>query len=81
MNMHLIQGNFNAKDALEIITQMIHVKIKFHESKIGPDSNEEDIKIREAKIKRLQKDLHDIRNFIQDCGGKINIQSEIQVSK
>ncbi len=80
MNVQLIQGNFSAKDALEIITQMIHIKIKFHESKISNHSNEEDIKIRETKIKRLQKDLYDIKNFIEKCGGKINIQGEIHLA-
>jgi hypothetical protein len=80
MNIQLIQGNFSAKDALEIVTQMIHIKIKLHESKISHNGNEEDIKGREIKIKRLQKDLYDIRNFIENCGGKINIQSEIQLS-
>jgi hypothetical protein len=80
MNIQLIQGNFSAKDALEIITQMIHVKIKFHENKISHNSNEEDIKVRETKIKRLQKDLYDIRNFIEYGGGKINLQSEIHLS-
>lgn len=81
MNIQLIQGNFNAKDTLEIISQMMHVKIKYHESKISNNSNEEDIKFREAKIKRLQKDLFDIRDFIQNSGEKINIQSEIHLSK
>lgn len=81
MNIQLIQGNFNAKDALEIISQMMHVKIKYHESKISNNSNEEDIKFREAKIKRLQKDLFDIREFIHNSGEKINIQSEIHLSK
>jgi hypothetical protein len=81
MNIQLIQGNFNAKDALAIITQMIDVKIKYHESKINNNNNEEDIKFREAKIKRLQKDLLDIRDFILDSGGKINIQSEIHLSQ
>jgi hypothetical protein len=81
MNIQLIQGKFNTKDALEIITQMIQVKIRYHEGKISQNSNEEDIKFREAKIKRLQKDLSDTRNFIGNIGGKINIQSEIQVSK
>lgn len=81
MNIQLIQGNFSAKDALEIITQMVHTKIKFHEKKISTHSNEEDIKNRETKIKRLQKDLYDIRDLIENCGGKINIESEIHLSK
>lgn len=81
MNIQLIQGNFTAKDALAIITEMLQVKIKYHESKISNNNNEEDIKFREAKIKRLQKDLFDIRNFILDSGGKINIQSEMHLSQ
>ncbi len=81
MNIQLIQGNFSPKDALEIITQMMQIKIKYHESKISSNNNEEDIKFREAKIKRLQKDLFDIRNFIEDSGGEINIKSEIHISQ
>lgn len=80
MNIQLIQGSFSAIDALEIITQMIHIKIKFHENKINHTSNEEDIKGRETKIKRLQKDLYDIRYYIENCGEKINLQSEIYLS-
>lgn len=81
MHIHIIQGNFDAKDALEIVSQMIHVKIKYHEGKISHNSNEEDIKFREAKIKTLQRDLFDIRKFIENGGGQINIQSEIHLSK
>ncbi len=79
MNIQLIQGNFSAKDALEIITQMIHVKIKFHESKISHNSNEEDIKIRETKIKRLQKDLYDCRKYMEQKGKTISVQSTIEI--
>ncbi len=80
MNIQLIQGQFNAKDAIDIITQMIHVKLKYHENKISSTSNEEDIKFCETKIKRLQKDLVEIREFIQQSGANINIQSEINLS-
>lgn len=80
MNIQLIQGNFSAKDALEIVTQMIHVKIKYHESKISHNNNEEDIKFRESKIKRLQKDLYDFRHFFENRGEGIIIESEIHLS-
>jgi hypothetical protein len=33
---------------------MIHVKINYHESKINKSSNEEDIEMREERIKLLQ---------------------------
>lgn len=80
MDIQLIQGQFDPKDAIDIITRMIHVKIKYHESKINNTSNEEDIKFCEAKIKRLQKDLFEIRKAIEQCGTNISIQSDINLS-
>ncbi len=79
MKIQLIEGNFNSKDALEILTNMIHVKIKYHENKINEISNEEDINMRETRIKRLQKDLFEIRNHIENKNGKITIQSSINI--
>ena len=81
MNIQLIEGNFSAKDAIDIITQMIHIKIKFHESKIRSNSNEEDIKMRENKIKQLQKDLFEARKYIEQKDKAINIKAEIEISK
>ena len=77
MNISLIQGQFSTKDAIDIITQMIHVKIKFHESKIISTSSEEDVKMREKRIKQLQKDLFEVRKHIEQHGDAINITSEI----
>ena len=61
MNIQLISGEFGVADALDIITQMIQIKIKYHEGKIDRDSSEEDIKHRESKIKQLQKELFQLR--------------------
>ena len=80
MNIQLIQGQFNAKDAIDTITQMIHVKVKYHENRINSSSNEEDIKMRETKIKRLQKELYEARNYIE-LAGKVTVQSEILLTK
>jgi hypothetical protein len=80
MNIQLIQGRFNPEDAIGIITQMIHVKIKYHENKISRDSNEEDVKFRENKIKRLQKDLYDIKQHIESKGTQVAIDSKIEIN-
>lgn len=80
MNIQLIQGQFTAKDAIDIITQMIHIKVKYQESKISNACNEEDIKMREARIKLLQKGLYEARNYIEQQGGKVLVQSDIQLS-
>lgn len=80
MTIQLIQGQFDAKDAIDILTQMIYVKVKYHENKITSTANEEDIKFCESKIKRLQKDLFDIRKMIQQSGTNIHISSDLNLS-
>lgn len=77
MVVHLIEGNFDTKDALDILTKLIHVKIKFQEDKINESSSEEDINMRETRIKRLQKNLFDIRQHIESQTGQVSIQSSI----
>ena len=79
MDIQLIHGQFTAKDAIEIITEMIHVKIKYHENKINNSSSEEDIKMRETKIKRLQKELFECRNNIYEKKGKVKLNAIIQL--
>lgn len=79
MNVQLIQGQFSSNDAIDIITKMIHIKIKYHENSINNSNNEEDTKNREAKIKRLQKDLFDIRKHITSKGSKINILANLDI--
>ncbi len=64
MHIQLIEGEFKSNEALDLITQMIHIKIKFHENKIDKSEFEEDIKAREGKIKRLQKELFEIKKNI-----------------
>lgn len=79
MNFQLIKGHFSPKEAIDLITQMISVKIKFQESKINELSNEEDIKMREKRIKELQKDLYEIRKHIESSKTSIDIKGEIEI--
>jgi len=79
MNIHLIQGEFSSIEAFELITQMVHIKIKYHENKIAKNSSEEDIKYRESKIKRLQKELFELRNSVEKNGGNIKLEGIITV--
>lgn len=77
MKIELINDDFEPKEALEILTKLIHVKIKFQEDKINESSSEEDINMRETRIKRLQKKLFEIRQHIDSQNGQITIQSSI----
>jgi hypothetical protein len=79
MTIQLIQGEFNSNDALDLITKMIHVKIKFHENKISSISHEEDIKNREAKIKRLQKDLFDLRHEVRSNNKSFKMNATLNI--
>ena len=81
MNIQLIHGEFNSKDALELITQMIHTKIKYHENKISSNSSEEDMKSRESKIKRLQEELFDLRNSIDETKENLKVEAIIKIEK
>ncbi|WP_445453836.1 hypothetical protein [Flavobacterium sp. 25HG05S-40] len=64
MKLQLIDGAFSPTESIEILTQLYHVKIKFHEEKVKTSANEEDIKMREGKIKALQKNLEEARAYI-----------------
>jgi len=79
MNIQLIEGEFNSNDALELITRMIHVKIKYHESKINTTGNEEDMKRRENKIIKLQKDLFELRNNIGSIAKGVKMNAIINI--
>ena len=79
MKIQLLQGEFNATDAIELIAQMIHLKIKYNEKKINIQSNKEDIKSRETKIKQLQKELIEIRKIINSKTQTIKLEAMIKV--
>lgn len=79
MTIQLMEGEFNSNEALELITQMLHIKIKFHENKIGKSETEEDVKSREAKIKRLQKNLFELRNSICYNSSRVKLNAFINI--
>jgi hypothetical protein len=77
MKVQLLRGRFTKDEALNILTKMVDVKIKFQEEKIKTSDNEEDIKMRESRIKELQKDLFKARFYIEHQKGKIELNSDI----
>jgi len=80
MNIQLIEGEFKTSDALDLVTQMIHIKIKYHENKISKSEIEEDIKARERKIKMLQKELFEIRESFSDPTKGVSIKANIIIN-
>lgn len=81
MNIQLIEGEFKAQDACDLIAQMIQLKIKYHESKIMIDSTEEDIKYRESKIKNLQNELFELKDTLyKSKNGNIVVDAMIKIN-
>lgn len=81
MTIKLIQGAFDSADAIDILTQMIHVKIKYHESKMADDDHEEDMKRRESRIIELQKNLYDLQKLVASGQRKVSMKSEVIISE
>lgn len=79
MKLQLIDGNFNQAETIDLLTQLFQVKIKFHEEKVKNGHNEEDIKMRERKIKFLQNNLAEARAYIQSQSKYFHIDSEINL--
>ena len=79
MNIQILDGEFKSNEAIELITQMIHIKIKYHENKISLSQLEEDSKARETKIKRLQKDLYEFRNTIDSTTKVVKLKAIINI--
>jgi len=78
--MNLISGQFPKEDALDILTRMVHAKISYHEQKIHGSLNEEDIKMRENRIKQLQKDLYDCRREMDQKEGMIRLSAQLELA-
>jgi hypothetical protein len=79
MNIQLISGSFDKAEAISIVSQMIRVKINFHEQKIADSSNEEDIKFRESKIKKLQNDLYELKQKIGLGAKNVRIDAQLNI--
>ena len=75
-----MDGVFNQSETMDLITKMIHLKIKHHESKIEKDITEEDLKHREARIKQLQKDLYELKYYIEHKKDTLSIHATITVN-
>lgn len=79
MQLQIINGTFSKTEALDLITQMVGVKIKFHEDRIGRDTSEEDCKMREAKIKHLQNELAKLKHHFATLDGSVDLKSLIEL--
>jgi hypothetical protein len=79
MSIQLIKGHYSQTDALELLTVLVHVTIKFHENKIGKSHNMDAIKHREQQIKKLQQDFYEAKQAILSKGKNCVLISDIKI--
>lgn len=79
MKINLLNGNFTRRETLELITKMIHVKVKHHEEKLAASENETEMKLRETRIRQLQKELYEAQNYLETCKGTVKLKGEINL--
>lgn len=81
MDVRIIDGVFSRQEAIDILTDMVKLKIRFHERQIELTSDEEDVSHREARIRQLQHELQEARNNIMagedsvSLGGSVHIET------
>ncbi len=80
MKIQLINGQFTANETIDLLSQLVRVKIKFLEDKISTLHHEEDIKSKEAKIIRLQNMMSVLRQQIGLQNNVVHIASEIELN-
>lgn len=80
MNIQLINGQFTTQESIDLITELVQVKIKFLEKKISKTHNEEDIKNKETKIVTLQNNLSRLRQQIALFKTDVTISSIIEIN-
>jgi hypothetical protein len=79
MDLQILKGNYSTAETIALLEKFVAVKINFIEQKIGNDSSEEDIKMRERRIKELQNNFSTIKQNLLVKAGFCNLQSTIQV--
>jgi vacuolar-type H+-ATPase subunit I/STV1 len=79
MQLQLIQGQFAPQDALNILTEMIRVKISYHEQKIADGAMEEDIHMRERRISELQNELHEVRRQLKQSNSLVSLDAAVDL--
>ena len=82
MELQLISGRFEAKDAEQILTDIYNVKISFHQQKIRTHiDSEENIKHAEKRILQLEENLRNVIAKIKNSGkDRIDIHAHIDIS-
>lgn len=79
MNLRLTDGYFTREEALEFLTKIISMKIKYHEDKLGKAHKAEEIERRESHIKHLHKEFYEANQLIVAKNKKVEMNIVIEI--
>jgi hypothetical protein len=76
----LTEGEFNGRDALEILTAYIHVEICLYHRKMETEIDQETIIRYTDAIRRLQKILFEACAYVEKKNGSVRLISIVEIS-
>ena len=80
MKLTLLNGRYPVKDARELLTSLVNVKIAFHESRLEiVQHTEEDIKHSQKRIRQLEAELHETLARISDAEDSVFLHAVTSV--
>lgn len=74
-------GSFAQNEAIDLLTRIIFIQIRFHESKINAFAGNDDIVHHRKCVDNLQQSLFAIRQLIERSPGKIDLNSKLIISQ
>ena len=82
MELELISGRFPAKEAEQVLTDIFHAKIDYHQRKISmPYLTEKDAQHAAKRIQVLEETLNGIVQRIRESGKEvIDIHAHVEIS-
>ncbi len=64
---------------MELISRLVDAKISFLQDKIETTTNEEDIKMREKRIRMIQSEFHEARALLMEASRPCGIVTTLEI--
>ncbi len=80
LQLSLLEGVFSRQEALDLLSQLVEVKIRFHEGQMKNLTEVEDLKMREKRIQALQSELNSLREELVQSGQHVALSSKVFIS-
>lgn len=80
MKLQLIDGMYQAREAVELLGALVRVKIAHLEDRISSALNEEDIKLVENRIKQLQREWSELQAQLRRGEQSCKLETTVEIA-